>query len=113
MTRARYLHELEQLGGELRDVADDFEAFLESMRKDCIALVPLVELRAKYEEFVRHTTAPDAIDRLRRLAETMQLDGTLSSEDRPQYDLIVANKHAWRLCDSILTLQKLLLGLDT
>jgi hypothetical protein len=108
----RYLHDLEQIAGELRDTADEMEAFVERLQKDKIALVPLVELRAKYHEFIHHSTTTDGIQRLNRLTESMKLDEELEPEHQLEHDMINANQHALRLCSAMLAVSKMLTGTE-
>ncbi len=111
MNRAvRYLHALEQIAGELRDTADELAEFHGRLWRDKLARVSTEDLRATYHEYIHHSTMSDVIERLNELTHTMQNDEELEPDHSLEPDMINANQHALRLCNSMLNISKILAG---
>lgn len=104
----RYQHQLSQLSVEIRNAADDLEAFQLRLEKDKIAKVPLPELQAKWLVYVACHHTAEVIDPLRSLADTIQADEEISTDQLTQ-DMLMANQHALRLCSAVLATSKLLI----
>ena len=106
----KYMHQLGQFTGRLRDSIAELSDWQEHLHEELDAGTPIEELRAAYSEFLKHSAAQDSIDDLSALIAMIREDGDKTCLMTISSDIASANTLVLELCRMLFNLSKQLAG---
>ena len=107
-----YIQALEQITGQLRDVADELSEFHRRQQDRADSGGSLEDMSTAYAEFIENSSAREMMEDLHKLTEQMMDDIDVVDWSSLRHDLVNANRYTVKIVNLLFGISETLAGVE-